>query len=198
MPGPGPTAPDARAARPDEGLIDHARDRGNLPQPADAARRLRGHLGRDDAVDRLDDHGRPPPPLEGSPARVPPGRGRPSSRPPRQEKLEAQAAKTKAEIDRARRQDRRRPSETPRRTPSAIRAGRREIAHARRRVSSALDTREAVPEGRARQPAQPLRRHDRPRARTAGRGSTSTRRSSPTEEKLLELSQRARGGPSRS
>ena len=54
--------------------------------------------------------------------------------------------------------------------------------------------REAVPEGRARQPAQPLRRHDRPRRGAPRPGPTSTRRSSPSERKLLALDRGVREG----
>ena len=60
------------------------------------------------------------------------------------------------------------PGGSPRRTPAQIRASRRRDSARSAASSTRLDTEQAVPEGRARQPAQPLRRDDRPRR--GGRG----------------------------
>ena len=56
-------------------------------------------LGRDAAVDRLDDHGRPPPPLEAGPARVPARSSATKLEAAEKEKLEEQKAKYQAQID---------------------------------------------------------------------------------------------------
>ena len=135
-------------------------------------------LDRDDAGDRLDDHGRPPPPLEGGPARVPRGRGR-EARGAEKQKLEEQKREVPGPDRRDRRQDRGGRAEARARTPTQIRQIENELKKLGGRYER-LDTADAVQEGRARQPAQPLRRHDRPRRGPRGRGIYLNDASSPS------------------
>ena len=95
--------------------------------------------------------------------------------------------KYQAQIDRDRRQDP--PGRGPGRTQNASRdpPGRGPRSEARRRSVREARHRPEVPEGRARQPAQPLRRHDRPRREARGPASTSTDDRPPSEQDCSRL-----------
>ena len=161
-------------------------------------------------VDRLDDHGRPPPPLEAGPARVPAGRGRPSSRPPRR-----RSSRSSRTAVRRRRSTRSTPrSRRPRPAPTQQRRARSAQLDSELdqlgRQGRAARHREAVQEGRARQQAQPLRRHDRPRRgrarpglprhddrRHARRSCSKLTEEFEEAEAELEGAEGAAGGPAR-
>ena len=156
------------------GRMIHAGIRGNVPTPTDLAPGLRDLVDRDAAFHGLDGDGRPSAPLEAGSARVSVGRAR-KARGGR----EAKARRAEGEVPDADRRDRR---QDP--------GGRGRCRDARPRVCARSTTSSrllegqhgkdrhpaAVPEGRSRQQAQLLRRHDRPRRGTPGPGVPGDRR----------------------
>ena len=122
------------------------------------------------AVDRLDDHGRPSSPLEAGPARVSRRSSARSSRRPSRRSSRSRRQKYQAQIDEIDSKIKQAEQRVPTQRAAEIGKLDRELDEPGGQDRAARHA-AAVQEGRARQQAQPLRRHDRAR-----RGSARPRR----------------------
>ena len=150
-------------------------------------------LDRDAAVDRLDDHGRPPPPLEGGPARVPARSRRQAQGRRGREAQGAEGASTRRRSTRSTPRSRRpRTSATQnaseireleQRDPEARAASSTSSTPEKRFKKAELDSQRSLYDGM-------IDRGEEPR----GAALPRTRRSSPTEKELLELTEEFEDG----